>query len=202
MRNVLLIAAVMLLVAPTLATAEHPPSAIRTVSNPLVDLISTVRERLSGNSGEAAARQKGVTDSRAKAKATPRPVRPSGPVPWPRRAPKTQHAEASHADGQLDDARIGRTAAVKVVSVAGELLALPPPSAKGLPVHLNVPSIGRIEVPEERYREIFALLVSDEPPRQQEALNKLRDLKDATEALRQWARKRGHPQGSTGRSWE
>jgi hypothetical protein len=196
MRVALFLGAAALLAIGTTASAQQPAAATGAAQNPVARLVSAVRERLSGRA-EAAPRVKQATSHSRRVKRRTKQsrrtrsqrVHQSSPAPWPRPVAKRQHPASSPRITVLRT-RTVRRPSVEVVIIAGELLSLPAVEITGMPVHLDVPTIGPVDIPEERYREIFDLLVSGDAQRQHRALGTLRELRDATEALRQWARRR------------
>jgi len=52
----------------------------------------------------------------------------------------------------------------------------------GVPVILNVPELGYVDVPEDEYARLFDKLSSSEPEQVQEAMSSLRELKEQEDA--------------------
>jgi hypothetical protein len=79
---------------------------------------------------------------------------------------------------------------VRRVNVAGGVLALPVVAYYGVPVILDVPGLGYVDVPEDEYAWLFDKLSSSKPEQMQEALSSLRRLKEQEEAEVEAARRR------------
>ena len=68
------------------------------------------------------------------------------------------------------------------VAVAGGVLVLPAVAYFGVPVILDVPELGYVELPEDRYAELYDKLSSADPEQVQEAIAALREIKAAEDA--------------------
>jgi hypothetical protein len=68
------------------------------------------------------------------------------------------------------------------VAVAGGVLVLPAVAHFGVPVILDVPELGYVELPEDRYAELYDKLSSADPEQVQEAIAALREIKAAEDA--------------------
>jgi stage V sporulation protein SpoVS len=68
------------------------------------------------------------------------------------------------------------------VAVARGVLVLPVVSYYGVPVFLNVPELGYVELSEERYAELYDKLSSPDPVQVQSALAALAEIKTAEDA--------------------
>ena len=79
---------------------------------------------------------------------------------------------------------------VRRVNVAGGVLALPVVAYYGVPVILDVPGLGFVDVPEDEYARLFDRLSSSEPEQMREAMLALRRLKEQEEAEVEAARRR------------
>ena len=117
-------------------------------------------------------------------------------VPWPRSVAmlrsKVRPPSTTPAGVTVLRTRVVRRPIVQTIIIADHLLALPAVEILGEPVRLDVPGLGEVEVPEDRYDALFKLLSSQEPAKQQQALHILRELRDTANALRAWAaRSRG-----------
>lgn len=135
--------------------------------------------------------------SRSRMRARPVPVEADvSDVPWPRSVAmlrsKVQRPSAAPSGVTILRTRVVRRPIVQTIIIADHLLALPAVEILGEPVRLDVPGLGEVEVPEDRYGALFQLLSSQEPDKQQQALHTLRELRDTANALRAWAaRSRG-----------
>jgi hypothetical protein len=68
------------------------------------------------------------------------------------------------------------------INIAGGVLVLPMVAYYGVPVILNVPELGYVDVPEDEYARLFDKLSSSEPEQVQEAMSSLRKLKELEDA--------------------
>jgi hypothetical protein len=68
------------------------------------------------------------------------------------------------------------------INVAGGVLVLPVVMYYGVPVILNVPELGYVDVPEDEYARLYNKLSSSDSEQVQEAMSSLRKLKDLEEA--------------------
>jgi hypothetical protein len=68
------------------------------------------------------------------------------------------------------------------VAVGSGMLVLPTVAYFGVPIILDVPDLGYVELSEERYAELYGKLLSVDPEQVQEAIAALRQLKAAEEA--------------------
>jgi hypothetical protein len=68
------------------------------------------------------------------------------------------------------------------INVAGGVLVLPVVVYYGVPVILNVPELGYVDVPEDEYARLYDKLSSSDPEQVQEAMSSLRKLKELEEA--------------------
>ena len=68
------------------------------------------------------------------------------------------------------------------VAVLGGVLVLPTIAYFGVPVILDVPELGYVGIPEDRYAELYDKLSSDDPEQVQEAIAALREIKAAEDA--------------------
>jgi len=68
------------------------------------------------------------------------------------------------------------------INVAGGVLVLPVVVYHGVPVILNVPELGYVDVPENEYARLYDKLSSSDPEQVQEAMSSLRKLKEREEA--------------------
>ena len=67
-------------------------------------------------------------------------------------------------------------------TIADGVLALPKVEYYGVPVILNVPGLGFVDVPEDEYARLYEKLSSSNSEQVQEAMSALRRLKEAEEA--------------------
>src|SRR5262249_5576143 len=67
-------------------------------------------------------------------------------------------------------------------NVAGGVLVLPVVVYYGVPVILNVPELGYVDVPEDEYARLYDKLSSSDSEQVQEAMSSLRKLKELEEA--------------------
>ena len=79
---------------------------------------------------------------------------------------------------------------VRRINIAGGVLALPVVGYYGVPVILNLPGLGLVDVPEDEYARLFDKLSSSEPEQMQDALSSLRRLKEQEEAEVEAAQRR------------
>jgi len=68
------------------------------------------------------------------------------------------------------------------INVAGGVLVLPVVVYYGVPVILNVPELGYVDVPEDEYARLYDKLSSSDAEQLQEAMSALRKLKELEEA--------------------
>lgn len=68
------------------------------------------------------------------------------------------------------------------INVAGGVLVLPVVAYYGVPVILDVPELGLVDVPEEEYARLYEQLSSSDFEQVQEAMSSLRKLKEREEA--------------------
>jgi hypothetical protein len=68
------------------------------------------------------------------------------------------------------------------INIAGGVLVLPVVVYYGVPVILNVPELGYVDVPEDEYARLYDKLSSSDPELVQEAISSLRKLKELEEA--------------------
>jgi hypothetical protein len=68
------------------------------------------------------------------------------------------------------------------VAVAGGVLVLPTVAYYGVPVILNVPDVGYVELSEERYAQLYDKLLSNDTEQVQQAVAALKDIKAAEDA--------------------
>ena len=68
------------------------------------------------------------------------------------------------------------------INIAGGVLVLPVVGYYGVPVILNVPELGYVDVPEEEYARLYDELSSSDAELVQEAMSSLRKLKELEEA--------------------
>ena len=68
------------------------------------------------------------------------------------------------------------------INVAGGVLVLPVVVYYGVPVILNVPELGYVDVPEDEYARLYDKLSSSDSELVQEAMSSLRKLKELEEA--------------------
>jgi hypothetical protein len=68
------------------------------------------------------------------------------------------------------------------INVAGGALVLPVVVYYGVPVILNVPELGYVDVPEDEYARLYDKLSSSDSEQVQEAMSSLRKLKELEEA--------------------
>jgi hypothetical protein len=79
---------------------------------------------------------------------------------------------------------------VRRINIADGVLALPVVAYYGVPVILDVPGVGLVDVPEDEYARLFDKLSSSAPEQMQEAMSSLRRLKEQEEAEVAAARRR------------
>ena len=68
------------------------------------------------------------------------------------------------------------------INIAGGVLVLPVVVYYGVPVILNVPELGYVDVPEDEYARLYDKLSSSDAEQLQEAMSSLRKLKELEEA--------------------
>jgi hypothetical protein len=71
---------------------------------------------------------------------------------------------------------------VRRINIAGGVLVLPAVVYYGVPVILNVPELGYVDVPEDEYARLYDKLSSSDSELVQEAMSSLRKLKELEEA--------------------
>lgn len=213
MRKVALVSAIAWVAGVLPAEAQQAPAeAAAASSHPFAAVVNAVRDKLGGTPAQAS-QQPQTTPPAKRARSLKRTKRSwrrsklrrtaktknastsrrqalgSEAAPWPRSAPLVRKARAGTPVTVLRT-RVVQRQIVDTINIGDQLLPLPAAETTGMPIQLNVPTVGMVEVPEDRYRPIFDLLVSRDSDQQQKALKMLRDLRDATQALRQWARTR------------
>ena len=85
------------------------------------------------------------------------------------------------------------------INIAGGVLVLPVVVYYGVPVILNVPELGYVDVPEDEYAGLYDKLSSSDSEQVQEAMSSLRKLKEQEEAeVEAWQRgpERVEPDGT------
>ena len=102
--------------------------------------------------------------------------------PTPDRPPLmgVEHAPSSGAQ-QVRRRAVYREPARRI-NVAGGVLVLPVVVYYGVPVILNVPELGYVDVPEDEYARLYDKLSSSDSEQVQEAMSSLRKLKELEEA--------------------
>jgi hypothetical protein len=70
----------------------------------------------------------------------------------------------------------------KRMTVSGGILVLPAVGYYGVPVILNVPGIGHVDVPEDEYAQLYEQLSSSDPEQVNSAIASLRSIKAAEDA--------------------
>jgi len=68
------------------------------------------------------------------------------------------------------------------INIAGGVLVLPVVGYYGVPVILNIPDLGYVDVPEDEYARLYDKLSSSDSALVQEAMSSLRKLKELEEA--------------------
>src|SRR5262249_8390985 len=68
------------------------------------------------------------------------------------------------------------------INTAGRVLGLPVVVYEGVPVSLNVPELGYVDVPEDEYARLYDKLSSSDSEQVQEAISSLQKLKELEEA--------------------
>jgi hypothetical protein len=68
------------------------------------------------------------------------------------------------------------------INIAGEVLALPKVGYYGVPVILDVPGLGFVDVPEDEYAQLYEKLSSSNSEQVEEAMSSLRRLKELEDA--------------------
>ena len=68
------------------------------------------------------------------------------------------------------------------INIAGGVLVLPVVVYYGVPVILNVPELGYVDVPEDEYARLYDKLSSSDSEQVQEAMSSLRKIKALEEA--------------------
>jgi hypothetical protein len=68
------------------------------------------------------------------------------------------------------------------INIAGGVLVLPAVAYYGVPVILNVPELGYVDVPEDEYARLYDKLSSSDSEQVQEAMSSLRKLKELEDA--------------------
>jgi hypothetical protein len=85
-------------------------------------------------------------------------------------------------NGAVQRARaVHREVGARVI-VAGGILVLPDVAYYGVPVILNVPGLGYVDVPEEEYARLYEKLSSSDSEQLQDAMASLKKLKAAEDA--------------------
>jgi hypothetical protein len=107
--------------------------------------------------------------------AAPRQATDATPLP-----PKRPEASAATASYTVLRTHVVRRPIDRTVLVAGGALALPFVEIMGEPVSLQVPGLGRVDVPEAEYPQIFDFLTSSDPARQSLAYTWLRQIHGAS----------------------
>jgi hypothetical protein len=75
------------------------------------------------------------------------------------------------------------------INIAGGVLVLPVVVYYGVPVILNVPELGYVDVPEDEYARLYGKLSSSDSEQVQEAMSSLRKLKELEQAeVEAWQR--------------
>src|SRR6516165_10246474 len=75
------------------------------------------------------------------------------------------------------------------INIAGGVLVLTVVAYYGVPVILNVPELGYVDVPEDEYARLYDKLSSSDPEQVQEGMSSLRKLKELEEAEVEAARR-------------
>jgi hypothetical protein len=90
--------------------------------------------------------------------------------------------DASHQPAQQVRRRAVYREPARRINVAGGVLVLPVVVYYGVPVILNVPELGYVDVPEDEYARFYDKLSSSDSELVQEAMSSLRKLKELEEA--------------------
>ena len=90
--------------------------------------------------------------------------------------------DASHQPAQQVHRRAVYREPARRINVAGGVLVLPVVVYYGVPVILNVPELGYVDVPEDEYARLYDKLSSSDSELVQEAMSSLRKLKELEEA--------------------
>ena len=90
--------------------------------------------------------------------------------------------DASHQPAQQVRRRAVFREPARRINVAGGVLVLPVVVYYGVPVILNVPELGYVDVPEDEYAQLYDKLSSSDSELVQEAMSSLRKLKELEEA--------------------
>ena len=116
----------------------------------------------------------------------PKSVNPVGGTPLLRTArPRTDRRNVSgvrQAPKVVQPARPVVRQVARRISVAGGVLVLPEVAYYGVPIILDVPAIGSVEVSEEEYARLFKQLSSSDQAQIDGAIASLRAIKAAKEA--------------------
>jgi hypothetical protein len=90
--------------------------------------------------------------------------------------------DASHQPAQQVRRRAVYREPARRINIAGGVLVLPAVVYYGVPVILNVPELGYVDVPEDEYARLYDKLSSSDSELVQEAMSSLRKLKELEEA--------------------
>ena len=90
--------------------------------------------------------------------------------------------DASHQPAQQVRRRAVYREPARRINIAGGVLVLPVVVYYGVPVILNVPELGYVDVPEDEYARLYDKLSSSDSELVQEAMSSLRKLKELEEA--------------------
>ena len=90
--------------------------------------------------------------------------------------------DASHQPAQQVRRRAVDREPARRINIAGGVLVLPVVAYYGVPVILNVPGLGYVDVPEDEYARLYDELSSSDSALVQEAMSSLRKLKELEEA--------------------
>jgi hypothetical protein len=204
MRAAVILGAMALAAAVPEALAQQAAGAAPAGSSPLARFMGAVRDSINlppaaevepvATRKKRTRRYRRTVPSRAqfRSRATQRRRSPrrAQQVPWPLPVAASRRA-AQGSNVTVLRTSVVRRPIVRTILINNELLPLPAAEFVGDPVKLHVPSVGDVEIPEDRYPQVFKLLVSGNPADQAEALRTLREIRDATDALRDWARSKG-----------
>jgi hypothetical protein len=103
----------------------------------------------------------------------------SAPAPGDVRAGQDAPQQRS---GTTDRPRAVYREPARRINIAGGVLVLPVVVYYGVPVILNVPELGYVDVPEDEYARLYDKLSSSDSEQVQEAMSSLRKLKELEEA--------------------
>jgi len=98
------------------------------------------------------------------------------------RSPLTGVERASSNAAQQVRPRAVYREVARRINIAGGVLVLPVVAYFGVPVILNVPELGYVDVPEVEYARLFDKLSSPDSEQVQEAMSSLREIKALEEA--------------------